>query len=286
MNSLRAIQFLRLLVAIAAGCDSSCPSKADMCADALCRDCIGCITCDADCYTRYKNPCEESLCKETCPFCTTRCPDWCLKELDDPCSAPASCGSCGNCEAPWEKNEYYQHILCVDEVMSQPDAEAWCANYDQGAKLVSIRHSYDNAWLLRHACFGLIEYWDWRCIWTGYNDKHEEGVWKWPEWGDFRPSIQNSNASEAKYENWGPPEEPNNRGMGGVPEHCMEMCTNFDFGRWNDGDCNLKRKFCCELTRKVTDEEKKSVMCVPDGSSTLEPFAAYCLLWLYLMSLF
>ncbi|XP_071940974.1 macrophage mannose receptor 1-like [Antedon mediterranea] len=102
------------------------------------------------------------------------------------------------------------------------DAETTCNN--EGGSLISItsltEQSYINA---------RIVYINEGGLWTGGNDKTQEGGWKW------------SDGSPFAYLNWNAG-EPNNAGTLG--EHCLELYTNT--GVWNDQACGDTLGYICK----------------------------------------
>ncbi|XP_070564553.1 cubilin-like [Ptychodera flava] len=79
-------------------------------------------------------------------------------------------------------------------------------------------------------------------FWIGYNDKSEEGVWRWTDC---------SYSNEWQLSNWAPGEPTN-----GVNEDCA---ITTEAGQWADKDCSVMYYHVCEIIRKNYTQEEMNV---------------------------
>ncbi|KAF7670458.1 hypothetical protein LDENG_00124850 [Lucifuga dentata] len=102
------------------------------------------------------------------------------------------------------------------------EAHVYCLS--QNSDLTSIRDIHERLWLTTQIGTEIF--------WTGLNDRITEGVY---EWSDGSPFIE-----YLSYWNEGQPDNWNDN------EDCGQVLGSH-YGRWNDENCDVKRKYICKL---------------------------------------
>ncbi|TNN53351.1 Macrophage mannose receptor 1 [Liparis tanakae] len=128
----------------------------------------------------------------------------------------------GQCQQGWREYENKCYFFSAD-TKSWPEANAICLG--QNANLMSIQDTHERTWVRTQ--IGTEIYW------MGLNDQVSEGVWEWSDGSPYVPFL----------EDW-LPGQPDNWGEE-TGEDCGQV-TGSSFGRWNDENCAVPRKYICK----------------------------------------
>ncbi|XP_070694996.1 C-type mannose receptor 2-like [Pempheris klunzingeri] len=129
--------------------------------------------------------------------------------------------SCVTCPTDWKEFDGHCFLFSLGP-KGWADAEADCIAH--GGNLASV-HGSDQYNFLKEIIKSVTGA-DTQ-TWIGGHDAVKEGVWMW------------SDGTQFKFDLWGPGEPSSSRG-----EHCLEL--NY-LGKPNDGQCQLKKPFICQL---------------------------------------
>ena len=142
----------------------------------------------------------------------------------------AQCKTC--CKSPWvgfQRNCY----LFVPDAKYQADAEAHCQSLSTSvrqAHLTSILNEAERNFIkdyIGESQSGVGK------VWTGFNDKEEEGVFKWTD------------GKSSTYRAWATG-EPNSYTD---DENCVEIYVQAN--KWNDVPCSRSSPFLCKIPQHV-----------------------------------
>ncbi|XP_051907364.1 macrophage mannose receptor 1 [Hippocampus zosterae] len=130
-------------------------------------------------------------------------------------------GQC-QCQAGWRENDHKCYYFSAD-TMTWWEANTFCLS--QNSNLMSIQDIHERLWVRTQIGTEIF--------WIGLTDGITEGVW---EWTDGSPFIQYiSYWVQGQPDNWG--DEPG--------EDCGQVVGGSS-GRWNDENCDVKRKYICK----------------------------------------
>ncbi|XP_036973174.1 macrophage mannose receptor 1 [Acanthopagrus latus] len=126
------------------------------------------------------------------------------------------------CHQGWREFEGKCYYFSTD-AKSWNDANAFCMT--QRSSLMSIQDVHERQWVSTQLNSDIY--------WIGLNDHVVEGVW---EWSDGKPFIEYlSFWMGGQPDNWG--DDPG--------EDCGQVVGS-SYGRWNDENCDVQRKYICK----------------------------------------
>ncbi|XP_062291189.1 macrophage mannose receptor 1 [Scomber scombrus] len=128
----------------------------------------------------------------------------------------------GQCPQGWRENENKCYLFSTD-TKKWVEANAFCL--EQNSNLMSIQDIHERLWLRTQV--------NQEIYWIGLNDQGIEGVW---EWSDGNPFIE--------LISYWMPNQPDN--WGADPGEDCGQVVGSSGGRWNDENCNVKRKYICK----------------------------------------
>ncbi|XP_056147018.1 macrophage mannose receptor 1 [Lampris incognitus] len=126
------------------------------------------------------------------------------------------------CDQGWRPYEDRCYYFSSD-TKSWPEAHAYCLGHR--SNLMSIQDIHERQWVGTQT--------NGEIFWIGLNDLSVEGVWEWSDRTQFLPYI--SYWSPGQPDNYG--DDPG--------EDCGQVLGSAN-GRWNDENCNVKRKYICK----------------------------------------
>lgn len=125
--------------------------------------------------------------------------------------------------------------VCVSSPTSWNNARRHCEQ-EYGTTLVSVLDQDTNDWLRENGPFDQGAH----CVWTGFNDKSDEGTWTWKQ-GD----------PTGAFEDWHSGEPNNAFGL----EDCMAVCADENHN-WHDFACASYLPFCCGAPASTCSSER------------------------------